>query len=54
MIGYTAVEFSQVHAQYKTESSRTDSDGHTETDEHWHTIFKGIFFIADFNKHFNT
>lgn len=54
MINYTAVEFSQVHAQYKTKTYHTDSDGRTRTEERWHTIFKGIFFIADFNKYFNT
>ncbi len=52
--GYTAIEFSFIHAQYKTETTYTDDDGHTHTEEHWHTIFKGIFLIADFNKYFNT
>jgi hypothetical protein len=47
-IGATEVEFSEVHAEYKT--TTRDSKGHTTT--HWHTIFKGLFFIADFNKHF--
>ncbi len=46
----TAIAFSQLHAQYITESR--DRDGHTTT--HYHTIFKGIFFIADFNKHFSS
>lgn len=53
-VGYTVIEFSQIHAQYKTETTYTDDDGHTHTDEHWHTIFQGIFFIADFNKEFVT
>jgi hypothetical protein len=53
-IGYTEIEFSFIHAQYKTETTYTDDDGHRHTEEHWHTIFKGIFLIADFNKHFNT
>jgi hypothetical protein len=48
MIGATKVEFSEIHAEYKTESR--DSKGHKKT--HWHTIFRGIFFIADFNKSF--
>ncbi|HMO56596.1 MAG TPA: DUF3137 domain-containing protein [Roseiflexaceae bacterium] len=48
-IGATAFRFSEVHAEYKTES--TDSKGRRRTT--WHTIFKGIFYIADFNKHFN-
>jgi hypothetical protein len=47
-MGKTAMRFSEVHAEYKTESR--DSKGHRKT--HWHTIFKGLFFIADFNKEF--
>lgn len=47
-VGRTDVRFSEVHAEYKTTS--TDSKGHTHT--HWHTIFRGVFFIADFNKDF--
>lgn len=48
-IGATAFRFSEVHAEYKT--TTTDSKGRRKTT--WHTIFKGIFFVADFNKHFN-
>ena len=44
----TDIVFSELHAEYKT--TTTNSKGHTQT--HWHTIFKGLFFIADFNKHF--
>lgn len=44
----TDIVFSEVHAEYKTTSR--DSKGNSQT--HWHTIFKGLFFIADFNKHF--
>ena len=44
----TDIVFSEVHAEYKTTS--TDSKGRSQT--HWHTIFRGLFFIADFNKHF--
>jgi len=47
-IGETFIEFSEVHSEYKTETR--DSKGHRQT--HWHTIFKGLFFIADFNKNF--
>lgn len=47
-IDKTEIEFSEVHAEYKT--TTTDSKGRKTT--HWHTIFKGIFFKADFNKHF--
>ncbi len=47
-IGATAIEFSEIHAEYKT--TTTDSKGNSRTQ--WHTIFKGLFVIADFNKHF--
>lgn len=46
-IGSTSIEFSELHAEYKTESY--SSRGRRR---HWHTIFKGLFFIADFNKAF--
>jgi hypothetical protein len=42
-LGKTEVEFSEIHSEYKTR----DKHG-----THWHTIFKGLFFIGDFNKHF--
>ncbi|NLX25945.1 MAG: DUF3137 domain-containing protein [Lentisphaerae bacterium] len=45
----TRIAFSELHAEYKTETR--DSKGHRQT--HWHTIFKGLFFVADFNKHFH-
>ena len=48
-IGSTDMKFSEVHAEYKT--TTTDGKGRTQT--HWHTIFKGLLFSADFNKHFN-
>jgi len=47
-MGATAIEFSEVHAEYKTETR--DSKGRRQT--HWHTIFKGLFFVGDFNKNF--
>lgn len=43
-IGETFVRFSELHAEYYT----TNSKGQRT----YHTIFKGIFFVADFNKHF--
>jgi hypothetical protein len=46
-VGKTRFSFSEVHAEYKTET-RTKNG----TQEHWHTILKGILFCADFNKHF--
>jgi len=45
----TQMEFSEVHAEYKT--TTVDSKGRRRT--HWHTIFKGLLFSADFNKEFN-
>lgn len=41
----TDFQFSELHTQYKT---YTTKDGKTE--EEWHTIFKGLFAHADFNK----
>ncbi|MFW5799531.1 MAG: DUF3137 domain-containing protein [Spirochaetota bacterium] len=43
-IGETPIRFSEVHSEYYT----TDNKGN----RHYHTIFKGLFFIADFNKRF--
>lgn len=43
----TSFWFAEVHAEYKTET-RTKNGTRTE----WHTIFKGIVFVADFNKNF--
>lgn len=45
MIDKTAIEFSELHSQYVTR----DSKGRTT----YHTIFKGLFMIADFHKEFN-
>lgn len=49
-IDKTQIWFSEVKAEYKT--TTTDSKGNRKTS--WHTIFQGMFFIADFNKHFQT
>lgn len=38
------LKFSDIHAEYKTK----DSKGRTS----WHTIFNGLFILAEFNKHF--
>ncbi len=43
-VGDTSIEFSEIHSEYKSR----DSKGNT----HWHTIFRGLFFIGDFNKQF--
>ncbi len=40
----TDLRFSDVHAEYRTK----DSKGRTS----WHTIFHGLFIMAEFNKHF--
>ena len=48
-LGQTDLRFSEVHAQYKTETR--DSKGNRKT--RWHTLFKGLLFKADFNKHFS-
>lgn len=47
-VGGTHLIFSEIHAE--REESRTDSKGNRET--YWVTVFKGIFFMADFPKHF--
>ncbi|MGB1205572.1 MAG: DUF3137 domain-containing protein [Chitinophagales bacterium] len=48
-IGETDFEFSEIHAEHK--SQRRDSKGNTKTT--YHTIFKGLFMKADFHKHFS-
>lgn len=47
-IDKTAFRFSEIKAEYKT--TTVDSKGNRKTQ--WHTLFKGLFFIADFNKDF--
>ena len=49
VIDKTQIKFSEIHAEYKTETR--DSKGRRRT--HWHTIFKGLLFSVDFNKDFN-
>lgn len=41
-----ALEFSDIHAEYQTR----DSKGRTQ----WHTLFRGLFLVAEFNKHFKS
>jgi hypothetical protein len=48
MAGKTKIEFSEIHADYKVET--TDSKGRRTVS--FYPIFDGIFFIADFNKNF--
>lgn len=47
-IDKTQIHFAEVHAEYKTE---TQTKNGRQT--HWHDIFKGIIFCADFNKNFS-
>jgi hypothetical protein len=44
-IDKTLFHFSELHTRYKT----TNSKGQTT----WHDVFKGLFFVADFNKNFD-
>jgi hypothetical protein len=46
-IGKTVFCFSEVHAEYKTTTQTKNG-----TKETWHDLFKGIVFVADFNKNF--
>lgn len=46
--GKTGFYFAEVHAEYKT-VTQTKNGTRTE----WHDLFKGIIFVADFNKNFN-
>ena len=48
-IGSTAIRFSEVHTQEKQEIK---SEGSSLGLKRWKTLFKGVVFIADFNKHF--
>ncbi|MCS7065948.1 MAG: DUF3137 domain-containing protein [Fimbriimonadales bacterium] len=48
-VGQTALRLSELHAEYKTE--HYDSKGNRRTT--WHTLFRGLFIVADFNKHFH-
>ena len=44
----TSFYFAEVHAEYKTETQTKNG-----RQVQWHDIFKGIIFVADFNKNFN-
>jgi len=48
ILGETSLSFSKLHSEYKT-VTHTKNGGTRTT---WHTIFKGIFLIADSNKYF--
>jgi hypothetical protein len=48
IIGKTKITFSEVHAECVTVIT-----GERTARAQWHTIFKGLFFVADFNKDFH-
>jgi len=48
-IGNTNLKFSEIHSEYKTETRNSKGQKQTQ----WHTIFKGLFFVADFNRNFH-
>lgn len=48
VIERTDFRCSELHTEYKT----TTTNGKGQTRTTWHTIFKGLFFHADFNKEF--
>ena len=54
--GRTSLRFSMVHAEEEYEETvySTDSDGNdtSYTQTCWRDIFRGLFFVADFNKDF--
>ncbi len=49
MFDQTQFAFGEIFTEYKT----VTTDGKGNRKETWHTVFKGLFFTADFNKHFN-
>jgi hypothetical protein len=61
IVGRTDLRFSLVHAEEEYEETvyetETDSDGNSTTVSHtetrWRDIFQGLFFSADFHKHFH-
>jgi hypothetical protein len=53
-VGKTHVRFSLVDAEEEYETHSTDSDGKSTSETNYRTIFSGLFFTADFNKHFRT
>lgn len=49
VVGKTEIAFSEIHAERREVTH--DSKGRRR--ERWVTIFKGVYFVGDFNKHFN-
>ena len=48
-LGKTSFKASEIHAEYKTEHY-----GRNGRRTEWHTIFRGLFYVADFNKDFHS
>lgn len=48
IVDKTAIRFSELHTEYKTETRSKNGGKQTQ----WHTIFQGIFMVADPNKNF--
>lgn len=48
-IGATQVMFSEIHAEHREEYRDAKGRRHTR----WITLFRGLFFVGDFNKHFD-
>jgi hypothetical protein len=48
-IGETNMQFSEVHVEKKHESTTSNGGRHRR----WSTMFRGLFFVADFNKKFS-
>lgn len=44
LIDGVPIEFSDIHAEYKSKNSKGETT--------WHTLFRGLFLVAEFNKHF--
>lgn len=42
-LGQTNIEFSEIKAEIRQDNGKN---------KHWHTLFHGLFFVADFNKNF--
>lgn len=47
-VGQTPIEFSELHAKRKSQPPGSRGEGRPQ----WNTVFQGLFFIAEFNKHF--
>ncbi|MFN3471921.1 MAG: DUF3137 domain-containing protein [Aquificaceae bacterium] len=53
-VGLTRIAFSHVHSQRKERRTYIDEKGRLKTEVVWVTVFKGILFMADFNKSFKS